>query len=314
MDIEQLDLNAVRVFLAVVEHGGFREAAAQSKEPKSTVSRRVANLEAALGQQLLRRTTRTVSLTEEGELFFKQASLALSSLSDAVRAVREAETTPRGLLKVTAPHTFGELFLGRLVAGFTQTYPQVRLVLDLNDRPVDLVTEGFDVAIRAGQLPDSSLRARLLTSTPFRCFAHRKYLSRRGTPKTPEELKGHDIIGFGTDERHVKWPFLVEGERKVVNVKPRVTVNSFVVLQQLAESGLGIARIPGGLAVEALKKGRLRELLSDFVLPPAPLHAVFPSSHYLSPKVRAFVDFIASSLQTRVWPQHWPVKEATSTL
>ena len=302
MDIAQFDLNAVRVFVAVVEHGGFREAAAQLKQPKSTVSRRVADLEAALGQQLLRRTTRTVSLTEVGELFFRQASQSLSSLSDAVRVVQQSQATPRGLLKVTAPPTFAELFMGGLLAGFAREFPEVRLVLDLNDRYVDLVAEGFDVALRAGTLADSSLKARLLGASPVLCFASREYLARQGTPTSPDQLASHDILGFGTDERQVKWAFQVKKERKVFTMKPRLTVNSFVLLHQLMKAGLGITRIPGPLAMDATREGDVVEVLSDFAPPPSPMHAVFPPSQHLSPKVRAFVDYLGQHLETPSWP------------
>lgn len=301
MDIAQLDLNAVRVFVAVVEHGGFREAASQLQQPKSTVSRRVADLEAALGQQLLRRTTRTVSLTEVGEQFFRQASAALSNLSEAVRVVQESEAAPRGVLKVTAPPAFADLFMGGLVAGFARAYPEVRLVLDLDDRYVDLVAEGFDVALRAGVLPDSSLKARLLGASPVFCLASRDYLARRGTPTHPEQLGEHDVIGYGTDERQVKWPFLLKRERKVFTMKPRFTLNSFLLMHQLAQAGLGIARIPGGVSWDSPRGTPLVQVLEEFALPPTPMHAVFPPSQHLSPKVRAFVDYLTEHLETAPW-------------
>jgi DNA-binding transcriptional LysR family regulator len=306
MDIGSFDLNAVRVFVAVVEHGGFREAAAQLKQPKSTVSRRVADLEASLGQQLLRRTTRTVSLTEVGDSFFRQASQSLASLSDAVRTVQEAEATPRGLLKVTAPPTFAELFLGDLIARFSREYPEVRIVLDLNDRFVDLVAEGFDVALRAGTLPDSTLKARLLGTAPVSCYASREYLQRRGTPTSPDELSKHDVIAFGTDERQVKWPFVVKKAKTLVSLKPRFTLNSFVLIEKLARAGLGVARIPGGLV--QTRGTELVEVLQDFAPPPAPMHAVFPPSQHVSPKVRVFLDFVSQHLETPGWTKVKPTK------
>ncbi len=308
MDITQLDLNAVRIFLAVVDHGGFREAATQLHQPKSTVSRRVADLEAVLGQQLLRRTTRTVSLTEVGDGFYRQASQALGALGDAVRALHEAEATPRGVLKVTAPPTFAELFMGGLLTGFANAYPDVRLLLDLNDRRVDLVAEGFDVALRAGVLPDSSLKARLLGSSPTLCFASPAYLERKGRPRTPDELAAHDVLAFGIDERQVKWPFVVKKDKRLVALKPRVTLNSYVLLRQLAEGGLGIARIPAGLASESVERGLLLEVLDGFGPPPQPMHAVFPPSQHLSPKVRAFVDYLSEHLETPMWPRKRSVK------
>lgn len=306
MDMAQLDLNAVRVFLAVVDHGGFREAASQLHQPKSTVSRRVADLEAALGQQLLRRTTRTVSLTEVGDAFYRQAQQALTALTDALRTVHEAEAAPRGVLKVTAPPTFAEFFMGDLLTGFAREFPEVRVVLDLTDRYVDLVAEGYDVALRAGVLPDSSLKARLLGSSPTLCYASADYLAKKGTPTKPEELANHDVLAFGTDERQTKWPFSVKKEKRLVAVKPRMTVNSFVLLAKLAEAGLGITRIPSGLAERNAKD--LVEVLPDFAMPAAPMHAVFPPSQHLSPKVRAFLEYLTEHLETPAWPSKQRVK------
>lgn len=292
-----LDLNAVRVFVAVVEHGGFREAAQKLKQPRSTVSRRVAQLEEALGQQLLRRTTRKVSLTEVGENFHRQASAALGALGDAVRTLHHAEAAPRGVLKVTAPQTFAELFMGGLLTGFARDYPEVRLVMELSDRFVDLVAEGFDVALRTGALADSSLKARLIGSSPFGCFATADYLARRGRPRTPRDLVGHDVLAFATDERAVKWAFEVNRHREVVELKPRVTLNSFVLLQQLATAGLGIARMPRPIVTRAPRKGQLVEVLEEFAAPAVPMHAVFPPGPFVAPKVRVFLDYLAEHLE-----------------
>lgn len=291
-----LDLNAVRVFVAVVEHGGFREAAQQLKLPRSTVSRRVAQLEQALGQQLLRRTTRTVSLTEVGENFHRQAAVALGALGDAVRTLHHAEAAPRGVLKVTAPQTFAELFMGGLLSGFARDFPEVRLVMELSDRFVDLVAEGFDVALRTGALADSSLKARKIGSSPFGCFVAPDYLSRRGRPRTPKDLVGHDVLAFATGERAVKWAFEVNRRREVVELKPRVTLNSFVLLQQLAAGGLGITRLPRAIVARAPRKGQLVEVLEDFVAPAVPMHALFPPGPFVAPKVRVFLDYLAEHL------------------
>jgi DNA-binding transcriptional LysR family regulator len=292
----RLDLNALRTFLAVVEHRGFRGAATQLGQPKSTVSRRVSELEAALGQQLLRRTTRTVTLTDVGEAFARQVSPALGSLEDAVKVLQQTTDTPRGVLRVTAPPTFAENFLGDFMARFARQYPDIRLTLDLNDRYVDLIGEGFDVALRAGVLPDSSLRARLLAVSPTRCFASAAYLKRKGTPKTPAELIDHDVLAFGTDESTAKWPFEVRGRKKLVALRPQVTVNSFLLLKKLAEDGLGITRLPVGLIQTQPSQVPLVEVLQDFAAPASPMHAVYPPGKHLSPRVRVFLDALGEYL------------------
>lgn len=292
----RLDLNALRTFLAVVEHRGFRGAAQHLGQPKSTVSRRVSDLEAALGQQLLRRTTRTVTLTDVGEAFARQVSPALGSLEDAVKVLQQTTDTPRGVLRVTAPQTFAEQFLGDFVARFSRQYPEVRITLDLNDRFVDLIAEGFDVALRAGALPDSSLRARLLAISPTHCFASPAYLKRRGTPKSPADLAQHDVLAYGTDEALAKWPFEVRGRKKLVPLRPLVTVNSFLLLRKLAEEGLGITRLPAGILATETTRGPLVPVLEEFVVPPTPMHAVYPPGKHLSPRVRAFLDALGEYL------------------
>jgi DNA-binding transcriptional LysR family regulator len=315
-DLGQLDLNAVRVFAEVAGLGGFRQAAARLKLPKSTASAKVAALEAALGQQLLRRTTRTVALTEAGEEFLRQAGPALASLGEAARALQEAQARPRGRLRVTAPPTFAELFLGPLLVRFARDYPEVRVALDLSDRRVDLVKEGFDVALRTGALPDSSLRARLLGSAPAGCFASPAYLRRKGRPRRPEDLAGHDLLAFAPDDRQVQWPFPARPQTQQASAKrapvrplklsPRFTINSFLLLEQLAEEGLGIARLPAGLAAEGVARGRLVEVLADWAVAPQPMHAVFAPSQHLSPKVRVFLDAVSRHFEGAAWPPEVP--------
>lgn len=298
MDMTQLDLNAITSFVAVVEHRSFRAAARSLGVPKSTVSRRVALLEEQLGVQLLQRTTRTVTLTDVGDAFHQRCGQALATINDAAREVRQSESAPRGVLRMTAPITFAEHFLGDIIGEFLRSNPDVRVTLDLTDRYVDLVAEGFDLALRAGTLADSSLKARLLGTNPLAMVASPAYLELHGTPTTPADLLEHDCIVYSGNERSAKWPLLVKRKVTQVPVRVRVAVNSFMLARDFAVAGLGIARMPGGFSEELEEAGKLTRVMTDFMPPPSPLHAVFPPGPHLAPRVRGFVDLLASKLDT----------------
>lgn len=296
MDLSQLDLNAVTAFVAVVEQRSFRAAARELNVPKSTVSRRVALLEEQLSVQLLQRTTRTVTLTDVGEGFYQRAQQALSTLSDAAREVQESEASPRGVLRLTAPVTFAEHFLGDIVTEFLRTNPEVRVTLDLTDRYVDLVAEGYDLALRAGVLQDSTLRARLLGTSSVVVVASPRYLEAHGAPETPGDLLEHDCIVNANSERGAKWPLLVKRRVTMMPVRARVAVSSFMLVRDFAAAGLGIARLPAGFSADDEADGTLVRVLEPYQPPPLPLHAVFPPGPRLSPRVRAFVDLLAARL------------------
>ncbi len=303
MDTSHLDLNALTAFVAVVEHRSFRGAARSLAVPKSTVSRRISLLEKQLGVQLLQRTTRTVTLTDVGEAFHQRCSQALVAINDAAREVLLSETAPRGVLRMTAPITFAEHFLSNIVSEFLVAHPEVRVTLDLTDRYVDLVGEGYDLALRAGTLSDSTLKVRLLGTNRLAMVASPDYLERHGRPKSPQELVDHDCIVYANTERAARWPFLIRRKSVMQPVRPRVAVNSFLLARDFAAAGLGIARIPSGYTVDLEEQGRLEPVLADFEPPPSPLHAVFPPGQHLPPKVRAFVDLLASRLDTsRAFP------------
>lgn len=299
MDMSQVDLNAITAFVAVVEHHSFRAAARSLGVPKSTVSRRVALLEEQLGVQLLQRTTRTVTLTDVGEAFHARAGQALTTLSDAAREVRQSEASPRGVLRLTAPLSFAENYLGDIISEFLLANPDVKVTLDLSDRYVDLVAEGYDLALRAGQLADSTLKARLLGSNPLVLVASKKYLAARGVPKSPQDLEQHDCIVYAPNERGVKWPLLIKRQVTAIPIRPRIAANSFLLARDFAAAGLGIARMPAGFSAEYEEEGQLVRVLEEFAPPPSPLHAVFPPGPHLAPRVRAFVDLLSQRLDAR---------------
>lgn len=300
MDGQLTDLNAVQTFAKVVELGSFREAARRLGLPKSTVSRRVADLEERLGTRLLERTTRSMRLTDLGATYLQRIAPAIDAMVDAERSLEELQAEPRGTLRLSVPVSFGHLFLGDILAGFLAAHPKVHVVAELSDRVVDLVDERFDVAIRAGELPDSSLVARKIGHGPLATFASPSYLAARGTPKRPEALADHDCLVFGTTPK-TTWMFGLGRKRIAVKVSGRLAVNSFHTLCTLAAAGHGIARMAEYLGAEEVRRGRLVTILDRFAPPPVPLHLVYPSSRSISASLRAFVEFVSAWMITPPW-------------
>lgn len=294
----QLDLNAARVLVRVVQEGSFRDAARALGMPKTTVSRKVAELEEQVGAQLLQRTTRTLALTDAGVAFVEEAEWALARFEAAEAAVTELQREPRGKLRVTTTVPIGELFLGPIVCAFLEAYPEVEVVVHLTDRPVDLVAERFDVAIRTGALPDSTLVARRLTDGPYRIVASPAYLEAHGTPRTPSDLTDHPCVRFAKlgSAARTTWPF-AQGKRAIeVPIRGRLVSDDFVLLRQAAERGLGIARLPGLLVHGSVRAGTLVRLLDAYAPPPTPLHLVYVGGRNLPPRTRAFLDFVQPRL------------------
>jgi len=294
----QMDLNAALVLVRVAQSGSFRGAAHALGMPRTTVSRKVAELEEQLGAQLLHRTTRTLALTDAGAAFVEAAEGALAHLEAAEAAVTELQREPRGCVRVTTTVPIGELVLAPIVADFLDVYPDIEVVLHLTDRPVDLIAERFDVAIRTGALPDTSLVARLVGSSAYRIVASPAYLLRKGAPARPSDLSSHPCLRFtklGTAVR-TTWPFGRGTRATEVPVTGRLVSDDFVVLRSAAERGLGIARIPFLVAHEAIREGRLVALLESYAPPPTPLHLVHLGGRNLPPRTRAFLDFVEPRL------------------
>jgi DNA-binding transcriptional LysR family regulator len=284
------DLNAVTAFAKVVELKSFRAAAGALGIPKSTVSRKVAELEDALGARLLERTTRSLRLTDAGKAYHARVCPALDALGEAERAVEEQNAKPSGRLKLSMTVEGGQTLLGPILGELMTLYPDVQVDVELLDRRVDLIEEGFDLAIRAGMLTDSSLIAKKL-GTPgcLHVFASPAYLKARGTPQHPQELSGHDCLIMSAQSTPTAWTF--KDKRKPITVKVRVRseANSFMLLRELAVAGHGLVRLPRYLAAEALARGELVSVLGRFLPDAMPWHAVYPSARNLSPKVRALV-------------------------
>lgn len=289
-----IDLNAALVLVRVVQEGSFRSAARALGMPKTTVSRKVAELEEQLGVQLLQRTTRTLALTDAGAAFVEEAEGAIARLDAAEAAVTELQREPRGKLRVTTTIPLGEQFLAPIVAEFLDAYPRLEVMVHLTDRQVDLVAERFDVAIRTGALPDSSLVAKLIGSSAYRVVASPAYLARHETPRRPSDLSTHPCLRFTKSGTVVRttWPFGKGKRATEVPVSGRLVSDDFVVLRRAAERGLGVARLPVVVVHEAIRAGTLVSLLEAFAPPPTPLHILHAGGRHLPPRTRAFIDFV----------------------
>jgi len=288
------DLAAVAMFVKVVELKNFRAAARALKTPRSTVSARVAQLEDRLGARLLERSTRAMRLTAAGAAFHAQVAPAVEAVAAAEHAVADLETAPSGELRITVPIETGQQALGPVVAAYLQRYPEVKVHLELLDRQVDLVHESFDVAVRVGQMQDSALVVRKLTPPQSRLLhASPSYLRRFGVPRKPADLRNHALLAMTGEKDPTSWAFNIDGRSVRVDVAPRASANSFLVLRDLAVAGVGIARLPGSLGAAAVKDGQLQTVLDEFAETGGSWYAAFPSARQLSPRVRAFVDILA---------------------
>lgn len=279
-------------FVEVVRRGSYTAASHALGVPKSTLSRRVANLEARLGIQLLTRTTRSVRPTEVGQAYFERVERLITALADAEADVGACSAEPRGTLRVTAPPNLGHIYVSTVVATYAAAWPEVRVELHLTDRVVHLVEEGFDVAIRAGTLAASSLTARRLGSTgPVLC-ASPAYLATAPPIDRIQDLTDHaclvhDGVAWGT-----RWPL---AESLHVQVNARLTANSWDVLRDAALHHLGVVYIPEVFVSEDLRTGRLTHVLPGQAANPGGLWVVYPPSRYLTPKVRVFVDHLVAA-------------------
>ncbi len=290
-----MDLNEIVVFAKVVERGSFVGASRDLGIPKSTVSRKVSELEERLGARLLQRTTRTLSLTDVGHAYYQHAQRVVQELDAAEQIVTRMQEIPRGLLRVTIPLNFG--YLGPMLATFLEHTPEVQLEIVCTDRVVDLIEEGFDVAIRAGRLADSTLVARNLGVLKSTVVASPSFLERQGTPTTPEELAECACIAFGGSPNSATWQLARGGKQVRVAMRTRYVVNDFDLVHQAALAGLGVALLPVQRSAEDLDQGKLVRLLETWCSPEVPIHAVYPSTRHLSPKVKAFVDHLQQSLR-----------------
>jgi DNA-binding transcriptional LysR family regulator len=288
-------LAAMHAFRRVIERGSFRAAARDLGRSNAAVSKQIGDLEAELGATLITRTTRRLALTEVGRAYYERCARILDDLTEAETAVASLQSAPRGLLRVNAPMSFGLLHLAPALPAYMERCPEVRVDLVMNDRTVDLVEEGFDVAVRGRtSLPDSSLIARRLAPVRRVLCAAPGYLKRHGHLERPEDLVRHRCLVYSLSSSPTEWTFAPRDRSEPVTVRvvPYYTVNSSIALREALLAGSGVALIPTFVVGLDLKDGRLTALLSDFEIPLQSLYALYPSSRHLSPKVRSFVDFL----------------------
>lgn len=296
-----MDLNDIVVFTKVAETKSFTGAAEQLGLPKSTVSRKLAQLEERLGVRLVQRTTRKLALTEIGEAYYERASRIVADLQAAEQVVTDMQATPRGRLKVTAPIDLSTRYLGAIIADFIAAHADITVELDATDRVVDLIEDGYDVAVRFGQLPESTLIARKLATFAGVLCASPAYLAKRGTPTTVEELDDHDKVLFLPSARTTGW-MLVNGEQSYEVGRPaRFSSNNLGAVRDVVLAGGGVSVMTEFMVACDIHDGKLVRLLPDWGARAIDVQAVYPARQNLPPRLTLFLDHLAKSLNPPPW-------------
>jgi DNA-binding transcriptional LysR family regulator len=297
-----MDLNDIVVFTKVVETKSFTGAADALGLPKSTVSRKLAQLEERLGVRLVQRTTRKLALTEIGEAYYERCSRIVADIASAEQLVTDMQSTPRGRLRVTASVDFSTKFLGEIVAEFLAQHPDINVELEATDRVVDLIEEGFDLAVRFGPMPESTLIARKLCALHLILVASPAYLSRRGTPHTAEELDEHDHILFTPASRNQTWTLAGPNDQNYEFGRPaRLASNNYGAIVDATRAGSGIASISEFMVTDEIKSGSLVRVLPDWQTRPTDVHAVYPARQNVPPRLTLFLEHLAKSLNPPPW-------------
>ncbi len=291
---------AMRTLVAAIDGGSLSAASRTLNVPLPTVSRRVSDLEAHLGSQLVVRTSRKLLLTEAGSAYVASARRVLDELSEAERAASGEYRAPRGELLVTAPITFGALNVAPLVHDFLAAYPDVTVRLVLSDGVIDIVESHMDVAVRVGHLPSSALVARRVGEIRWVVCASPDYLRRRGEPQAPAELSEHDCIALEGLQRHREWPFVSTDSVEQVTITPRFSVNTADGVIGGAIAGVGVARVLTYQVAASVRDGKLKPILSDWGPPAIPVQLVHAAHQQQPLKLKAFIDFVAPRLQDRL--------------
>jgi len=288
-------LQAMQVFVSVVDSGGFTRTAEVLRMPKATVTTLVQGLEAHLGVKLLNRTTRRVNVTADGAAYYERCVRILAEVEETESALSRTRTAPRGRLRVDVPSSIGRRVLVPALAEFFDRHPEIRLELGCSDRPVDLIEEGVDCVVRGGDPADSSLVARRVAMHPFVTCATPAYLERCGVPLHPRDLERHRCIRYFSAKtgRLFEWDFARDGERISLPVDGFVAANDGDAYAAAGLAGLGVMQVPRFMVEEALTQGQLTVILEDWGTAPLPLYVMYPQNRHLSAKVRAFVDWVA---------------------
>ncbi len=285
-------LTAMKIYCSVVENDSLAGAARSLNISPSVVSKKLTALEDRLGVRLLNRTTRRVSVTEVGSAYYERCRRIIAEVDEAEVAISQSHNVPRGLLRITAPSTFTNRHVTPHLPAFVNRYPEIELQVHVNDRIADLVDEGIDLAIRIAQLKDSSLIARRLAPNHRSIVATPEYLKNWGIPKRPEDLFQHSLITWPPGNPINDWHFVVDGKERRIRTTGTVSINDGdAILSTVLASG-GLAMLAAFMTGKYVQDGRLLPVLEDYVREDVPIYAVYPSNRHLSPKVRAFVDFL----------------------
>jgi len=287
----------LEAFLAVVEKGSLTAAARRLGRSLQSVSRSLAALEQDIGVELVRRTTRRSSPTEAGLAFYRRVAAALAELDVARQEAAKRRSEASGLLRVTASSAFAPLYLVPAMAAFLDAHPQLEIELDVSDCYVDLVAEGFDLAVRIGAMPDSRLKARRLADLRQVYFAAPDYLAKHGRPRRPEDLLRHQCVVRTAARDGNVWPFTVDGRRRTVKVSGRFRASGAAAANEAVVRGLGIGHAPLWQVRSLVDRGSLELILTRFEPPPVPVHAVWPPTRMLAAKTQWFVDFLVKRLK-----------------
>ena len=296
-------LSDIAVFVQVVDSGSFTAAANTLSLSKSVVSKYVTRLEDHLGAQLLNRTTRRLNLTEAGRALYESSRRGLQEIEEAKAEVSRLQGTPRGVLRLNTPMSFGILHIAPIIPDFLKLYPELSIDMNLEDRKVDLIEEGFDLAIRISDLSDSSLVARRLGPCRHVICATPEYLKQNGTPRTPDDLREHNVITFKYQDTPSEWQLLsAKGKVSSVPVSGTIQMNNSLALREALLNHAGITLTPTFIVGDDIKSGKLQTVLSQYSLLEISIFAVYHRRRHMSPKVRAFIDFLASRISdTPYW-------------
>lgn len=296
------NLIEMEAFLVVVEESSFTAAARRLGVTKSYASKLVVRLEDRLGVRLLQRTTRQLTLTEAGRAYYERCSEAMRALNEAEAEAVELQNSPQGRLRINLPTAFATGYLGAPLAEFKTRYPELTIEAILTDRKVDILAEGFDLAVRIGELEDSSLIVRRLASVDRFVCASPGYLRRRGIPEKPEELSKHDCLLYAHHAVPTTWHFKGAGRTAAIEVSGKLVSNHAAILVESACQGLGLVFCPIFLTATALREGRLVRVLPDWQFPLS-VSAVFPNARHIPAKVRIFVDFLITHFRRPAWAE-----------
>ncbi|GFE64490.1 LysR family transcriptional regulator [Litoreibacter roseus] len=298
-------LTEMEAFATVVDQGGFTDAARKMGISKSAVSKHVSSLETRLGARLLNRTTRRVSPTEIGLAYYDRARRVLNDAGEADALVSSMQSAPSGLLRISVATDFGVNHMSPILGNFLVDYPDITVNMVLNNRYVELISEGFDLAIRIGEMEDSSLRARKLTETTKRLIASPKYFEQFGRPGKIDDLNEHKLLHYSNQSAGNVWKLTApSGEKRQIRTQGWLTVNDGQSLLNACVSGLGIAYLPSFLYAEALEQGLVEDAMPELPLEKQGIFAVYPPGRYTQPKVRTFIDFLVEAFKEK-GPECW---------